>query len=299
MRSTDVLAYVLAFAASTLAQTAGFAVISAPTEGDTVASGATKTIQWAAGTATGKVTISLLGGASPSTLQVLGDLSTGVDVTSGSFAWAVDCSLGTDTTYGIKITSETDAATFQYSFPFAISGPSCGASSSSSSVASVASTASASSSATVVIDTAATGYPTGGYPVDSTSVPSYPTVPTTVESVSSTLPASSTGYPTTSLSVSSSVPPYPTGGYPVTSAVTTPSYPVSNTTVAPPPTYPTVTPGNSTYITSAPSTTLVPSTTGGYPTTSTSTPPIPTAAAVKTGGSLALVAGIAFAVLAL
>ncbi|KAI5923303.1 Ser-Thr-rich glycosyl-phosphatidyl-inositol-anchored membrane family-domain-containing protein [Camillea tinctor] len=290
MRSTEVFASALAFAASALAQTAGFAVISAPTEGDTVSSGTTKAIQWAPGSATGKVTISLLGGASPSTLQVLTTLGD-VDVTTGSFAWAVDCALGTDKTYGIKIASDADAATFQYSFPFAISGPSCGAAS--SSVVSAAT-----SVATSVADTGAGGYPTVGYPVESTSVPpSYPTVPTTAESVSSTKPASSTGYPTISKSVP--VPVYPTGGYPVTSAVTTPSYPVSNTTVAPPPSYPTVTPpagGNLTYTTNTPST-LVPSTTASRP--STSTTPIVTAGAAKAGGSLALVAGIAFAVLAL
>ncbi|KAI1504324.1 Ser-Thr-rich glycosyl-phosphatidyl-inositol-anchored membrane family-domain-containing protein [Biscogniauxia marginata] len=290
MRSANVFASALAFAASALAQTAGFAVISAPTEGDTVSSGTTKTISWAPGSGTGKVTISLLGGETPSTLQVLGDLSTGVDVAAGSFSWEVDCSLGTDKTYGIKIASEADAAIFQYSFPFAISGPSCGAAPTSSAVSSASSN---------TIESEPTGgYPTASYPAESSSVPAYPTS----ESVSSTAPASSS-YPAPSVSVSSSVPAYPTGGVSTTevpSAVTTPSYPTGfNTTVTP--SYPAVTPsGNLTYTTSAP-TTLAPSTTGGYPTASTtaSIPAIPTAGAVKAGGSLAMVAGVAFAVLAL
>lgn len=73
MRSATVFASILAFAAKALAQdaTPGYAVISAPGNGEVVPSGKTYTIKWAAGDFSGPATISLMGGADPSTLQVL------------------------------------------------------------------------------------------------------------------------------------------------------------------------------------------------------------------------------------
>lgn len=46
-----------------------------------------------------------------------------MDNSLGSYTWAVDCALGDDATYGIKIIYDNDATgvTFQYSNPFAIS----------------------------------------------------------------------------------------------------------------------------------------------------------------------------------
>jgi len=38
----------------------------------------------------------------------------------GSFDWEVPADLGNDKTYGIKIVLQSDAQTFQFSFPFAI-----------------------------------------------------------------------------------------------------------------------------------------------------------------------------------
>ncbi|KAJ3568403.1 hypothetical protein NPX13_g6431 [Xylaria arbuscula] len=112
MRSSTVFASVLAFAASTLAQTAGYAVVSAPGDGETVPAGKTYTIQWSAGKYTGPATISLLGGETDTTLEVLGSLGS-VQVEKESFSWAVECSLGEDKTYGIKIADEaSNGATF-------------------------------------------------------------------------------------------------------------------------------------------------------------------------------------------
>lgn len=68
MRSSTVFASALAFAASAFAQTAGYAVMSSPAEGEKVSSGKTFTIKWDAGKFTGPATISLLGGETPSTL---------------------------------------------------------------------------------------------------------------------------------------------------------------------------------------------------------------------------------------
>lgn len=68
MRSSTVFASALAFAASAFAQTAGYAAMSSPTEGAELFSGKVFTIKWEAGKFTGPATISLLGGATPSTL---------------------------------------------------------------------------------------------------------------------------------------------------------------------------------------------------------------------------------------
>ncbi|KAI1128124.1 Ser-Thr-rich glycosyl-phosphatidyl-inositol-anchored membrane family-domain-containing protein [Nemania abortiva] len=195
MRSATIFASVLAFAASALAQdaTAGYAVISAPAKGEVVPAGKTYTIKWSAGKFSGPATISLMGGADAGTLQILNPIATGVEVDNESYSWAVDCSLGEDKTYGIKIADEaSEGATFQYSFPFAIKGPAC--SSSSSSV---------SASAT----TSAPGY----------SVTEYPTASTTVVSTTS----SSIKNSTTTVASSSSSVSTPTSKKSTTTAVTT------------------------------------------------------------------------------
>ncbi|KAI1436738.1 Ser-Thr-rich glycosyl-phosphatidyl-inositol-anchored membrane family-domain-containing protein [Xylaria sp. CBS 124048] len=172
MRSAIIVS-VAAFAASASAQSAGYAVMSEPTQGSVVPSGQTFNIEWAAGQFSGPATISLLGGSSPTTLQILNAIGH-VDVTQGTFAWAVDCSLGTDKTYGIKIADDASGGVvFQYSFPFQIQGPSCGSepmstaqavSQTSAAAATVASSASPASSAS---STDANAYPT--YSVSSSS----------------------------------------------------------------------------------------------------------------------------------
>ncbi|KAI1199012.1 Ser-Thr-rich glycosyl-phosphatidyl-inositol-anchored membrane family-domain-containing protein [Nemania serpens] len=127
MRSATIFASVLALAASAFAQdsTPGYAVVSAPGKGDVVSSGKTYAIKWSAGKFKGPATISLLGGSSPTTLAILDSIASSVDVEAETFSWPVDCSLGELKTYGIKIADEASkGATFQYSFPFEIKGPS-------------------------------------------------------------------------------------------------------------------------------------------------------------------------------
>ncbi|KAI2618447.1 Ser-Thr-rich glycosyl-phosphatidyl-inositol-anchored membrane family-domain-containing protein [Hypoxylon sp. NC1633] len=257
MRSTTVLASALAFAASAFAQTPGYAVLTSPTEGEKVPSGSTFTIKWEAGKFTGPATISLLGGNSPTTL-VPGPNIASVDVTDGSYAWTVACSLGKEKTYGIKITSVADEKTFQYSFPFAISGPSCssgagsGSGSSSSSSeggypTSVVSSASASSSATSSASSAS-------------SATTLTSATSTITSESST--SSSSSYTTL----------IPTGNLSTTAVPTT-------------------------IVTSA--TTALTTPTGSGSTTTSAPATVPTGAASSAGaGSLALVCGLAFAILA-
>ncbi len=65
-------AAVLAFVASAVAQTAGFAPITKPGPSETIPAGSAYEIGWQSTAAyTGTVTISLLGGSSPGTLQPL------------------------------------------------------------------------------------------------------------------------------------------------------------------------------------------------------------------------------------
>lgn len=69
-------AAVMGFAASALADTtSGFDAMSTPTKDEYVPAGETYSIVWAPGAYTGSVTLSLLGGADSSTLQILNDLA--------------------------------------------------------------------------------------------------------------------------------------------------------------------------------------------------------------------------------
>jgi hypothetical protein len=73
MHSTTVVASALAFAASAMAQVEGFAVMTAPAKGEVVSAGETYQVVWSAGAYTGPVSLTLMGGATPETLE-LGDV---------------------------------------------------------------------------------------------------------------------------------------------------------------------------------------------------------------------------------
>ncbi|KAI0396661.1 Ser-Thr-rich glycosyl-phosphatidyl-inositol-anchored membrane family-domain-containing protein [Xylariaceae sp. FL0594] len=224
MRSTAVIASVLAFAATAFAAdpTDGYAVVVSPIKGQEVPAGKTFNIKWQAGTYSGPADISLLAGVDPAHLQVVDSIANGVEVKDGSYAWAVDCSLGEEKTYGIKISSEADdGATFQYSFPFQVKGPSC-------------SGGDASSSSTTTTSATVTG---GGYPVQTitssttttTSVQSYP-----VETSSSTSSSTSSGvasYPVESTTSTSFVTVITTTAH--TTATAYPTTTKASTTAAP------------------------------------------------------------------
>ncbi|KAI0200355.1 Ser-Thr-rich glycosyl-phosphatidyl-inositol-anchored membrane family-domain-containing protein [Astrocystis sublimbata] len=212
MRSVTIFASALAFAASALAQapTDGYAAMSAPGDGQVIPSGKSFTIKWSAGKYTGPATISLLAGNTPETLEVVNDIGAGVEVKAGSFDWAVDCSLGQDKTYGIKIADvATSGARFQYSFPFHIKGPSCGSDSESSSSASASSTSSVAGYPTKGQTETASHTKPAGYPVETStsavattsSSSSSSSAPVTTSSSSS----SSTPVHSTSIIVSSSI----------------------------------------------------------------------------------------------
>ncbi|EMR71692.1 hypothetical protein MGN70_005212 [Eutypa lata] len=265
MRSATVAASALAFAASAMAQVEGFAAMSAPTKGEDIAAGSTYSIEWEAGKYTGPVVISLLGGKTPETLVPGAQLAADVPITNNKFSWSVDCSLGTDDTYGIKIASASDESLFQYSFPFHIDNSGCGSE----------------------------GGDTGSYPTSVISVShtashsGYPTAPpvysTSCESSSIVVPTSSVVIPPV---VNTTAPVYPTTAAPpveTTPIVSTPvEVPVSSSLI--------------TYVTSAP-----PATTESASATSAPTPSIvPVAGAGRNAaGSLAALIAIGAAAIAL
>jgi hypothetical protein len=119
------VAAVLAFATAVFAQTDGFDVISNPYAGEKVLAGKPCEIKWAPSTDPkfqGPVRIDVLGGATPQSLDIVGSVASGVDGSKGSYKWSVASNLGTENTYGIKITLESNEKIFQYSFPFHIIG---------------------------------------------------------------------------------------------------------------------------------------------------------------------------------
>ncbi|TRX97589.1 hypothetical protein FHL15_001344 [Xylaria flabelliformis] len=276
MRSATIFASVLAFAASALAQAAtpGYAVVAAPGNGEVVPSGKTFTIKWSAGKFSGPATISLMGGNDPTTLQVLNPITTGIEVKTESFAWAVPCSLGDQKTYGLKIADQaTNGATFQYSFPFQIKGPSCNGASSSSS---------ASVSATSSVTVSASGYPTKGQSetASSTKASSYPVQTSSSSSIATT---SSTSSSTISSVVSTSTIVSSSSAYHNSTTKSYTSHSISATTLA----------TQSTPIVYITQTSALGGSSSSAHATST-TPSLPTA----TGGASRAGAGLAFGLLA-
>ena len=69
MRYSFISAAVLALVSSVLAQTAGFDAITSPTQDQNIPAGSSFDIIWQPGTVTGTITITVLQGATTSTLQ--------------------------------------------------------------------------------------------------------------------------------------------------------------------------------------------------------------------------------------
>lgn len=75
MRFTVSAAF-LAFVASAFAQTDGFDALTTPIKDENLPAGKAYDVNWQPGTyTTGTVSLSLLGGATPATLQVLGSIA--------------------------------------------------------------------------------------------------------------------------------------------------------------------------------------------------------------------------------
>lgn len=193
-------------AASVVAQTSGFDVITSPTEGEVATVGSTLNIIWTDSVQTSPITITLLYGESQSTLQLGDAIATSIESSLGTYAWNIPASVAGYSTYGFKLSLDSDPSTFQYSFPFKITGSSSSSMASSSvasagtsiaSVAAAVSTPALIASTTVAPALASTLVPTQAAP--------FPTiVPTNTTSNSSWAPASTGLVPTATSTVISS-----------------------------------------------------------------------------------------------
>jgi len=208
MQYSFVAAAVLAFTSSVFAQTAGFAVMTVPTQDQNVAAGSTLDITWQPSTTnTGPITIQLLQGASPPTLEIGDTIAASIDQATGKFAWTVPKDLKSFATYGFKITLDSTKTNpnpiFQFSFPFHITGLSGSSSASASSTG---------GTTTVHLSTG-TGYtakptssPIASYIASSASVNSTSTyVPVTTYSTSAT--GTGAVYPTANVTLSTTLKP--------------------------------------------------------------------------------------------
>ncbi|KAH6898497.1 Ser-Thr-rich glycosyl-phosphatidyl-inositol-anchored membrane family-domain-containing protein [Thelonectria olida] len=118
-------AAVLAYVASTIAQTTGFDSVYAPDAWETIEAGKTFKVEWQVPDAyKGKtVSLSLIGGETQGTQVPLIDIASGISNDAGAYDWAVPADLGEAKVYGLVIKLSDDASVFQYSNPFKIDGP--------------------------------------------------------------------------------------------------------------------------------------------------------------------------------
>ncbi|KAG5981778.1 hypothetical protein E4U55_002580 [Claviceps digitariae] len=122
-------AAVLAFAASTLAQTPDFDPIYTPKKNEVVAAGSALTVTWDAPAkyASGTISIELIGGATQNTQQHIANIASGVQNGAKTYTWNIDASLGAENVYGLVFKLESDPKIFQYSNPFHIKASGSGA----------------------------------------------------------------------------------------------------------------------------------------------------------------------------
>lgn len=283
MQVTITAATLLAWVSAALAQTAGFDPITTPAKDESVAAGSTYTVKWDySPNYAGTVSIQLLQGADPTTLQLGPVVASGLDNSAGSYAWAVDASLGADATYGLKITYDSNPEVFQYSFPFHIAK---GAPVSSAPAPAITPAAGAGAPANQA-NAQSTIYSTELVTITScaatvTDCPARSTVTSSTIKPITTGPASSGPAPS-----NVNVPPQP-------HTTLTPAYPVANST----------TPGGGAIgtVTIKTSSSSVPAGTGNIPppTTTGSVPVTANGAGRLAAGSVALVAGVMAAVFAL
>lgn len=122
MFSFSLVLFVLANAASVLAQTAGFDVFSLPAAQSTFSVGSILPIVWAPQTTTGTVSIELIGGSSTNNLNPITVVVSSIPSQQGSYNWTIPSGVGQFATYGLNLTLDVNTNTFQYSSPFYITG---------------------------------------------------------------------------------------------------------------------------------------------------------------------------------
>ncbi|KAE8454392.1 hypothetical protein EG329_000014 [Mollisiaceae sp. DMI_Dod_QoI] len=145
MYSYTFVLLLLFFQTHVFAQTAGFDVITAPTQDQNVAAGSILNIVWEPSASySGTVTLQLLEGSTPATLAqgdvIVGTLRivftfTGVQNSAGQYSWSIPSGIPSFATYGIQLFLDSDKTVFQYSFPFHITKSASGTTTVTASVA--------------------------------------------------------------------------------------------------------------------------------------------------------------------
>ncbi|KAG4441355.1 hypothetical protein IFR05_003169 [Cadophora sp. M221] len=105
---------------TTYAQTAGFATITVPALGQNVETPSLDIIWEPSTEYPGSISLTLLTGSTPSTLEIGATIATGISQSSGKYRWNISPDLAQLATYGILLSLDSDPNVFQYSFPFHI-----------------------------------------------------------------------------------------------------------------------------------------------------------------------------------
>ncbi|KAM0332326.1 hypothetical protein ACHAQA_002602 [Verticillium albo-atrum] len=115
-------AALVAFVSSAVAQNPDFNPVYKPASGEEVAAGSTYKIEWAAPEKYAGVTIkiALIGGDTQNTQVPLLDIASGVPNADNAYTWNIPADIGGKKFYGLVLTSEANAADWQYSNPFVI-----------------------------------------------------------------------------------------------------------------------------------------------------------------------------------
>ncbi|KAG5949902.1 hypothetical protein E4U53_005662 [Claviceps sorghi] len=118
-------AAVLAFVATTLAQTPDFDSVYSPKKDEIVTAGSALNLTWDAPAKydSGIISIELIGGATQNTQKYIADVASGVKNSAKTYIWHIDASLGGQNVYGLVFRLESDPKIFQYSNPFHIKTP--------------------------------------------------------------------------------------------------------------------------------------------------------------------------------
>ncbi|RDL36732.1 uncharacterized protein BP5553_06084 [Venustampulla echinocandica] len=202
MRFSATIVALAALASSVVAQTAGFDVMTSPTQDQEIPAGSSFDIVWTPGSVEGTISITLMQGEAPKLLLLGETVASGIKNSLGKFKWTVP-STSAFKTYGFQLTLDSDPTTFQRSFPFHITGGSSSSSSandtstaaptknSTSSTASATSTSSSSKKSSSTAHATSTANSTSSSSAAPTAGPS-----SNLTSTLTTVSAPKTGSPT-------------------------------------------------------------------------------------------------------
>ncbi|KAL9945325.1 hypothetical protein D7B24_008789 [Verticillium nonalfalfae] len=120
--ATAAVAALVAFVSSAVAQNPDFNPVNKPSPNEQIPAGSTYKIEWTAPAKFAGVTIkiALIGGETQQTQVPLLDIASGIPNSALSYEWKVPADIGGKKFYGLVLTSEANAADWQFSNPFVI-----------------------------------------------------------------------------------------------------------------------------------------------------------------------------------